>query len=127
EAATAERYHESTTILEAFGIDLPFPPRKKIIGKRKGIDIFIFEHHCGLIGVPSMFGCQDGRAQHIQEAVHLCLDFLSVLAQRMMETGRKLDRQLMRSRSYQRLGNLHRSRKRICSYSAGTQFVTESR
>jgi hypothetical protein len=43
----------------------------------------------------------------------------------MVKTGCKLDRQLMRSRSHERFGNLQRSWKRVHSHSAGTQFVTE--
>ena len=74
-----------------------------------------------------MLRSQHRRAQHIQKTVHLCFDFLPVLSQRMVETGCKLEWQLMRSRGYQRFSNLHRSWKCVRSHSAGAQFVTESR
>src|SRR6185437_3734019 len=35
EAATAKRHNESATILQAFGVDPPLAPRKKIVGERK--------------------------------------------------------------------------------------------
>src|SRR4029450_10422219 len=86
-----------------------------------------FEHHRGLICIPSLLASQRRSAQRIQETVHLCLNFLSILSQRMVETSCKLDRQLMRSRGYERFGNLHRTWKCICSHSAGAQFVAEGR
>jgi hypothetical protein len=45
----------------------------------------------------------------------------------MVETGCKLEWQLMRSRGHQRFNNLHRSWKCVRSHSAGAQFVPESR
>src|SRR4029453_3536276 len=98
EAATAERHNESAAILQAFGIDPPFAPRKKIVSERKRIHIFVFEHGRGLICIPLMLGSQHRSAQHIQKTVHLCLNFLSVLSQRMVQTSCKLDSQLIGSR-----------------------------
>src|SRR6266487_867063 len=83
EAATAKRHHELPAILQPFNVDSPFTPCKKIVSERKRIHIFVFEHHRGLIRIPSMLRSQHRRAQHIQETVHLCLDFFSVLSQRM--------------------------------------------
>src|SRR5436189_5433841 len=109
EAATAKRNHESPAILQPSGIDPPFAPRKKIVSERKRIRVFVFEHHRGLMRIPSMLRSERRRAQHIQTPMHLCLDFFSVLSQRMVKTGRKFDRQLMRSRGHDCFGNLHRS------------------
>ena len=72
-----------------------------------------------------MFRSQHRSAKHIQKTVHLCLNFLSVLSQRMMKASGKLDRQLMRSRSHERFGHLQRSWKRIRSHSTSAQFVTK--
>ena len=43
----------------------------------------------------------------------------------MMQPGGKFDRELMRARFHECPRNLCRSWKRICSYSAGAQFVAE--
>src|SRR5436305_6020337 len=107
EAATAKRYNKSPAILQPFGLDPPFAPRKKIVSERKRLHIFVFEHHRSLIRIPTMLGSKHRRAQYVQETVHLCLDFFSVLPERMVKTGRKLDRQLMRRRRHHCFGNLH--------------------
>jgi hypothetical protein len=41
EAATAKRDHESAAILQAFGVEPPLTPGKKIVGERKRIRIFV--------------------------------------------------------------------------------------
>ena len=57
--------------------------------------------------------------------MHLCFHLIAVLPDRMMQTGRKLDWELMRGRRYKRAGNLRGSRKCIRRHTAGAQFVTE--
>src|SRR6266702_5901856 len=62
EAATAERHHESSPVLQPFGVDLPFAPREKILGKGKRVGVFIFQHNRGLMCIPLMFRGQHRRA-----------------------------------------------------------------
>ena len=57
--------------------------------------------------------------------MHLCFHFIAVLPDRMMQTGRKLDWELMRGRRYKRAGNLRGSRKCISRHPAGAQFVAK--
>src|SRR6266550_8086205 len=65
EAATAKRCNESAAILQPFGVDPPLAPRKKIVGERKRIRIFIVEHDRGLIRVPPMLRSEHSRAEHV--------------------------------------------------------------
>src|SRR5882757_9489403 len=63
EAATAKRCNKSAAILQPFGVDLPLAPRKKIVGERKRIRIFIVEHDRGLIRVPPMLRSEHSPAE----------------------------------------------------------------
>ena len=68
---------------------------------------------------------KDGRAEHIEESMHLRCHLIAKLSNWMMQTGRELDWELMRSRRHERPGDLRRSRKCIRRYAASAQFVTE--
>src|SRR5260370_1905891 len=73
-----------------------------------------------------MLGGQNGRAKHVEKPVHLCFHLIAKLPDRVMQTRRKLNWDLMRSRDHQRLGDLGRGWKRIGRHATSPQFVTES-
>src|SRR5713101_4425939 len=72
-----------------------------------------------------MFSCQDGCSQHVEKPVHLGLRFFPVLPDRMMQSGGKLDGELMGGWRHECLGDLRGTWKRIRCHSAAAQFVTK--
>ena len=106
EAATAEGPDELAPVMQAVHTDFPVAPREEIVGKRKRARIFVLEHRHGLIGRPLMFRRKDCGSQHIEKSVHLRFHFVAKLPDWMMQPGRKLDRELMRSLRYQHARDL---------------------
>src|SRR5205814_440911 len=104
EATAAKRSHEFSPTIQPLDVDLPFAPAKKFGVERKRFWIFVLQHRGSLFFVPLMLSCQDGRTQHVEKPVHPGLHLFPVLPERMMQTGRKLDRDLMRRRHDQRPG-----------------------
>src|SRR5215472_11337816 len=68
---------------------------------------------------------KDRSAEHIEESMHLCFHFIAILPARMMQTCRKLDRELMRGRRHEGIGDLRGSGKCISRHPTGAQFVAK--
>ena len=124
-AATAERPHEFPPVFQAFRIDFPIAPGEEIVGKRKRVRIFVLEHHYRLIDIPLMLRRKHCSSEHIEKSVHLRFHFIAKLPDWMMQPGRKLDREPIRTCRYQCAGDLRRSWKCIRRHTTGAQFVTE--
>src|SRR5262245_3688471 len=112
-AATAERPHEFAPVLQTFRFDFPVAPGEEIVGKQKRARIFILEHRHRLIGVPLMLRRKHRSSEHIEKSMHLRFHFAAKLPNWMMQAGRKLDRELMRSCRYERTRDLRRRWKCI--------------
>src|SRR5204862_4334889 len=125
EATAAERCDELASVLQAAGIDFPIAPCEKFVAKEKRIGIFVFEHEPCLIGVPFIFRCQDGGAEHVEKTVHFPLYFVPILPDGVVQAGGELDWHLVCSRSNQGLRDLHGSWKCIGRDATGAQFVSE--
>src|SRR5690349_8218608 len=124
EAAAAERSYEFSARFDPIKSDFPVAPGKDGVVKLKRLGALIFQHLDCLRFVPMMLGREHSGAEDIKKSVHLGFYFIAKLADRMMQPGSELDRDVMFRGRENRARDLHRTWERVDRHTTGAKFVT---
>src|SRR5438067_13842775 len=103
----------------------PIAPSKKIVGEGEPRRIFVLEHFRDLFLGPIVFQREDRRPEHVEKAVHFCLNTVVEEPDWMMEARGEFYRHLVRARADENIRDVPGGREGIRADPAGPEFESE--